>query len=230
MGNVTWLPEKGSDEEPFAFDTGPGNVLLDAAARLASAGELDYDPQGTMAARGTVDPDLLSKLLSHPFLSQNPPRTTGREVFGPGQVELIADERSLRSGMDPEGWNDLLATLTEFTARSVSEAYRRWIVPKGVDEVVLTGGGARNPEMVRRLVAALHPIPVRTGSDALGMDPDAREAAAFAVLAWAHLRGVAGNVPSATGAVRSCVLGSLTPAPVREVEEVSRVVEGSSLP
>lgn len=215
VGNVTWLPPRESSREPVAFDTGPGNGLLDAAAREATAGARTMDEDGRMAAAGTPDPELLERLLGHPFLAQEPPRSTGREAFGPELVRTLAGARGLEPGGTAEGWRDLLATLTELTARTVADAYRRWVEPLGVDEVVLTGGGARNPELVRRLREALAPLPVATGSDALGMDPDAREASAFGLMAWAWLRGIPANVPAVTGAAGPRVLGSWTPAPGR---------------
>lgn len=208
MGNVTWLPPIGSEEPTLAFDTGPGVALLDAAAGMATAGEEVFDRDGRLAARGMVDPELLEDLMAHPFLHRAPPRSTGREAFGPELVRELAGD--LPRGR-PEAWCDLLATLTAFTARSVGDAYRRWIRPRDVDEVVLTGGGARNPALREALTRVLAPLPVRTGARALGMDPDAREAAAFAVLAWAHLRGIPGNVPGVTGASGPRVLGSRTP-------------------
>lgn len=211
MGNVTWLPRRGAEEATVAFDTGPGVSLLDAAAEAATAGRLRYDTEGELARRGTVDEALLERLLAHPFFRQEPPRTTGREVFGVPLVEELAAERGLEPGAEGAGWTDLLATLTALTVRSVADAYRRWVLPLGVDEVILTGGGARNPVVVEGLRDALDPVPVRTGEDALGLDPDAREAAAFAVMAWAHLVGVPANVPGATGARGERVLGSLTP-------------------
>jgi anhydro-N-acetylmuramic acid kinase len=213
IGNVTWLPPRGAPEPPVAFDTGPGNVLMDLAARRASAGRLDCDRDGVLAARGRVDEGLLARLMGHPFLSLEPPRSTGREAFGPALVDGLASERGLEDGAGEEEWADLLATLSAFTARTVAGACRRWILPLGLDEMVVTGGGARNPELVRRIRQEMEPVPVGTGAEALGMDPDAREAAAMAVLAWAHVRGVPGNVPSVTGAERAVVLGALTPAP-----------------
>src|SRR5690606_5825761 len=123
--------------------------------------------------------------------AQDPPKSTGRESFGRPFVERLV------VALEPEGdrdWLELVATLTELTARSIAEAYRRWIVPRGVAEVVLTGGGARNPTLVRRIRELLAPLPVHDGA-ALGVDPEAKEALAFAVLAWAHAHGVAANVP-----------------------------------
>jgi len=218
MGNVTWLPPREGPGEPFAFDTGPGVALLDAAAVLATGGGSSHDREGAMAARGEVDRELLERLLQDPFFREEPPRSTGRERFGPPLVAALARERGLVPGVAGlpqgevgQGWCDLLATLAAFTAESVADAYRRWVRPRGMEEVVLAGGGARNPVLVKALAAALDPLPVLTGAEALGIDPDAREAAAFALLAWAHLRGVPGNIPGATGAAGPRVLGSFTP-------------------
>ncbi|MGD2068724.1 MAG: anhydro-N-acetylmuramic acid kinase [Gemmatimonadota bacterium] len=226
IGNVTWLAPAGSGRPPFAFDTGPGNVLLDLAAERATGGRLRRDEDGRRAAAGTPDEATVTRLMRIPFFRERPPRSTGRELFGPALVHRLAAERGLEPGADDDGWRDLLATLTRFTARSIGDAYRRWVAPRGLDDVVVTGGGASNPTLVRRIREELgdlrnasgDPVSVEIGADALGMDPDAKEAAAFAVLAWAHLRGVAGNVPGVTGAAGPRVLGSLTPAPGRGPE------------
>ncbi|HEU0052896.1 MAG TPA: anhydro-N-acetylmuramic acid kinase [Longimicrobium sp.] len=211
IGNVTRVPPRGSDEEVFAFDTGPGNAPIDALVEIATGGRLSYDRDGKLGARGEVDEALLAELLRHPYLAAEPPKSTGREEFGRPFVERLVE------AVRPEGdrdWLDLVATLTELTARSIADAYRRWILPRGVDEVVLTGGGAKNPTLVGRIRALLDPLPVVDGS-ALGVDPEAKEAVAFAVLAWAHLRGVPANVPAATGARGPRVLGSYTPGAPR---------------
>ncbi len=207
MANVTWLPPRGSSEPILAFDTGPGVVLIDAAVQLATDGRETYDRGGAWAASGTVREDLLAELLADPFVSRNPPKSTGREVFGRPLVESLAGRVGASSRAD---WADLVATLTELTARSIGDAYRRWVLPRGVDEVILTGGGGRNPALVERIRAQLAPLPVLPG-EVLGIDPDAKEAIAFAALAWAHVRGVPGNVPEATGAAGQRVLGSYTP-------------------
>lgn len=207
IGNVTRVPPRGSGEPVFAFDTGPANSLIDAAVEIATDGRHRYDRDGRLAARGRVDETLLAELLRHPYFAAEPPKSTGREEFGRPFVERLVEATA------PEGdqeWMDLIATLTELTARTVADAYARWVIPRGVDEVVLTGGGARNPVLVDRIRALLHPLPVLDGS-ALDVDPDAKEAVAFAVLAWAHLRGIPANLPSATGAAGPRVLGSLTP-------------------
>jgi anhydro-N-acetylmuramic acid kinase len=201
MANLAWIPPRGSAEPLLAFDTGPGVALLDAAVELATAGGRAYDVDGAMARQGRVDERLLERLLADPFFREPPPRSTGREHFGPHLVAAAGPGTGdSRPGSETEGWPDLLATLTALTARSVAEAIRTWVPPRPIDEVVLAGGGASNPALVEALVTLLDPIPVLTGADALGLDPDAKEAAAFALLAWAHLKGISGNVPEVTGA------------------------------
>lgn len=216
MGNVTWLPPSGEPKAILAFDTGPGVALLDASALLATEGAWTFDRDGELARNGEVVPEVLSRLLATPFFQEAPPRSTGRELFGTSMVQeargWLEAERGapLLPGRPQEGWPDLLATLTALTARSIGDAYRRWVFPRGVPEVFLTGGGARNPALREAIRAEIDPVPVRDGHG-LGMDPDAREAAAFALLAWAHLRDLPANVPSATGASGPRVLGSRTP-------------------
>lgn len=207
IGNVSWVPPREAGEGVFAFDTGPANALIDAAVHLATGGRMAYDEDGRLAARGQVDATLLADLLRHPFFALEPPRSTGRETFGRPFVERLVE------AVRPEGdqdWLDLLATLTELTARSIADAYSRWILPRGIQEVVLTGGGARNATLVQRLGELLAPIPVLEGG-VLGVDPEAKEALAFAVLAWAHSVGVPANAPGATGAAGPRLLGSFTP-------------------
>jgi anhydro-N-acetylmuramic acid kinase len=217
MGNVTWLPPSSDTAPVLAFDTGPGVVLLDAAAHRATGGAATFDEDGRLAQGGKVSESLLAYLMSHPFFQEEPPKSTGRELFGPRLVEEAAirlEEETgvtLQEGSPQTGWPDLLATLTAFTARSVGEAYRRWVLPLGVEELFIMGGGARNPALREALASELAPLEIQEGQ-ALGMDPDAREAAAFALMAWAHLRGIPANLPSATGSRGPRILGSLTPA------------------
>ncbi len=207
IGNVSWVPPRGSTENVLAFDTGPGNALMDAAVESATGGRLTFDVGGRLSAQGVVDQQLLEELLQHPYFRQEPPKSTGREVFGRPFVKRLSD------AIQPEGdqdWMDLVATLTELTARSIAEAYERWVIPKGVREAVLTGGGAMNPTLVRRITELVAPLAVRDAA-VLGVDPEAKEALAFAALAWAHVHGISANVPSATGAAGPRVLGSYTP-------------------
>jgi anhydro-N-acetylmuramic acid kinase len=205
MGNLTALPAGSADATPIAFDTGPGVVLIDAAARWLTGGRARFDEDGRMAASGSALEEAVEAWLEDPFFREAPPRTTGRERFGPARLEAWLEER-LAGGDRPE---DLLASLTEVTAAAASSALT-W-VPFDVEELYLCGGGARNPELARRVAARVAPRPVRT-LDALGWDGDAREAAAFALLARQHLLGYPAGAPWATGARGARVLGKLVPA------------------
>ena len=207
MANVTWIPPRGDPAPILAFDTGPGVALMDAAVELASEGRAFYDVDGERARRGRVDEAFLAELLDHPFFELEPPKSTGRETFGRPTVAALAHRLA---PADPAAWDDLVATLTALTARSIANAYNRWILPRGLDEVVLTGGGACNPALHEMIAEALAPVPVH-GGEALGLDPNAKEAVAFAVLAWAFALGLPANVPEATGALHPAVLGSFTP-------------------
>ena len=207
MANLTRVPPQGSDEAVLAFDTGPGNALIDAAAELATSGDQSFVRDAELANSGSIDDALLAELLEHPFFDAEPPKSTGREVFGRPFVREIVARRPPQSHAD---WCDLIATLTVFTARTITDAVERWVAPLGYDELIVTGGGARNPLIMRLLRESLSPVPVHDGT-VLGVDPDAKEALAFAALAWAHLNSLDGNVPEATGASGGRVLGSLTP-------------------
>jgi anhydro-N-acetylmuramic acid kinase len=207
MANLSWLPPHGSTEPMLAFDTGPGNALMDAAVELATDGESTFDRDGAWAAEGDMDEPLLGELLAHPFFRREPPKSTGREVFGRHYVQQLAD--SVR----PDGraaWASFISTLTELTARSICDAIEQWVLPRGVDQVIITGGGALNPVLVERIRRTL-PVPVVADATTLGVEPAAKEALAFAALAWAHLLHEPGNVPAATGASGARVLGSYTP-------------------
>lgn len=208
MGNLTWLPPRGSTEPILAFDTGPGNALIDAAVELASEGESTFDRDGRWAASGALNEALLEELLSHPFLQRDPPKSTGREVFGRPYVQQLAER--VAPGTRQE-WASFICTLTELSARSIVTAIQRWVMPRAVDELVITGGGALNAELVDRIRRHLDGVEVTANPDSLGIDPAAKEALAFAALAWAHVQGAAGNVPEATGASGPRVLGSYTP-------------------
>jgi anhydro-N-acetylmuramic acid kinase len=211
MANLTWLPQRGTDAPVLAFDTGPGNALIDAAVELATRGADSYDRDGRWAKVGRIDQELLDELLAHPFHARTPPKSTGREVFGRGMVQSIV---ARLAPVAPEEWADVIVTLTAYTARSIADAIRRWALPLGVDEVIVTGGGARNPVLVRMLADAIAPVPVLDGA-ALGIAAEAKEAVAFAALAWAHRAGLPGNVPEATGAAGPRILGSFTPSGMR---------------
>lgn len=204
IANFTHLPPACRPHDVLAFDTGPGNMLLDALVGLLTRGRRTYDRDGAMAARGTVSPPLLRKLMHHPYLRQKPPKSTGRETFGVPFAERLLRE----SGLAPE---DLLATVTAFTSASIAHACRRYIAPRGrVDEVIASGGGCHNRTLMGLLAQAFAPVPVRL-SDDFGIPVDAKEAMAFAILAHETMAGRPGNLPSATGASRRVVLGKIVP-------------------
>ena len=199
IANVTLVSDRL--EDLVAFDNGPGNMPLDTVARSASAGSEAFDRDGARAARGAVDPGLLTELHRHPYLSQPLPKSTGRETFGRSFVYPLLTR--FEGHLD-----DLLATLTRFTAEAIARSYRE-MLPAMPDEVFVSGGGALNPTMMRHLAELLAPIPVTT-SATLGVDPEAKEAIAFAVLANQTLFGEPGNIPAVTGAAGPRVLGKLS--------------------
>jgi anhydro-N-acetylmuramic acid kinase len=207
VGNVTMVtPEAG---DVVAFDTGPANGPLDAAAALLSGGRLRHDEGGEAAARGTPDQAEVEALLRHPWFDTPPPRSLSRDVFAEDFVERFLARREDLSA------DDALATLTEFVARSVAAALRDHLPSgpglSGVRDVVVSGGGVHNLQLMRRLAELLSPVPVRS-TESVGIDPDEKEAVAFAVLAAETLRGRASSLPQVTGAAGPRVLGSLTPA------------------
>ena len=207
IANLTRVPPRGADEPLLAFDTGPGNALIDAAVEIETGGAESYDRDGVRAARGALDVALLERLLDDEYLKRHPPRSTGRERYGRPLVERLVAERG---PADEGGWTALVATLTAFTAESIARALREHVLPLGVDEVIVTGGGARNPSLIRMLRERVRDVPF-VDAASLGVSPDAKEALAFAVLAWAHAHGIPANDPAATGARGPRVLGSITP-------------------
>jgi anhydro-N-acetylmuramic acid kinase len=205
IANVTYLPSGDDPGGVVAFDTGPGNMLIDDAVVRATGGDQRYDHDGALAASGAVNEDLLAELLAHPYLSAPPPKTTGREQFGRSYGGAVWD----RAQAHGTPGRDIVATLTALTAVSIAEAYRRFL-PDPPEEVILGGGGARNSTLVRMLREALAPSQVLT-HEALGMSSEAKEAVAFAVLAYEALHGRPGNLPGCTGAHSRTVLGKLVP-------------------
>ncbi len=200
IGNVTYLPAGAGIEGVMAFDTGPGNMLVDGAVRRFTAGALQFDAAGAWAAAGRPDADLLAWLLGHPFLSQPPPRSTGREMFG----EAFLDETLARAASLSQA--DVLATLTAFTAHSIAGAYQRWL-PALPAEVILGGGGTHNRTLRGMLADALPGVRLRSHSE-FGIPDDAKEAVAFAILGNETLLGVPANVSGATGGTPA-VLGQV---------------------
>jgi anhydro-N-acetylmuramic acid kinase len=210
ISNLTYLKPGlkpgGRRESLLAFDCGPGNMLLDAIAHERTRGRLSMDAHGRLAGRGRLCRPLLARLMAHPYLRRRPPKTTGRETFG-----LPAMRKRFGRYGTSLSTADLLATATAFTARSIAVHCTRFIDPKGpIDDVIVGGGGSRNPVLMRQLQAALPAAWVST-MEAYGYDSRAVEAMAFALLAYEAVHGRANNVPAATGAARSVVMGKFVP-------------------
>ncbi|HEY8211312.1 MAG TPA: anhydro-N-acetylmuramic acid kinase [Myxococcaceae bacterium] len=202
IGNVSVVGDRL--EDTIAFDTGPGNMVLDAIARRISGGALRCDVDGRLARQGRVIPELLAELLRHPFLDARPPKSAGREAFGDVFVEPLWARFRERP-------YDLTATAAELTVEATARAYERWVLPGGaLDGAFVSGGGSRNPVLMEGLRRRLAPVRVEV-LDALGFPEAAKEAACFALLASEHLSGTPTSIPSATGARRSAILGKLTP-------------------
>lgn len=198
IANLTWLPPAFDPDAVVAFDTGPGNCLIDEAVERTTGAP--YDEDGRLAAAGRVDAGVLAALLQHPYLALPFPKTTGREVFALERLEA-----DLGLAFDRLASADLVATLTAFTAASVAEAYAQLRRTRPLDEVLLAGGGAANPTLVGMLRARLD-VPLAT-FESLGLVAKDREALAFAVMAYTGFHGRAGTLPAATGARRAVVAG-----------------------
>jgi len=203
IANLTAIPPNTSTDRVIAFDTGPGNMVIDQLVSRITQGGQTYDRDGAIAASGQIDPKLLAKLLRDKYFRAKPPKTAGREQYGAEFVSKLLDTE-LSS-------EDLIATATALTAESIALGVRNFVTPEmRVDEVFVSGGGTHNPTLMRMLAKAMNPIPVKESSE-VGLDVDAKEAIAFAVMAYETVHQRPSNVPMATGARRSVVLGKLTP-------------------
>jgi anhydro-N-acetylmuramic acid kinase len=206
IANVTYLPADCRAGDIIAFDTGPGNMIIDGIISIISRGKQKFDRGGRIATRGTIDKAILDDMLRHPFLHVRPPKSTGREEFGSRYCNALF--RTMTNKNIPA--ENIIATVTAFTADSIVRAYRKFL-PQMPDEVILCGGGAHNLTLVKMLRQGLNKSRILL-SDRFGISCDAKEAVSFAILAYATIKGVANNVPSATGAKQALVLGKIIPA------------------
>jgi anhydro-N-acetylmuramic acid kinase len=203
IANVTVIPAAARPEQVIGFDTGPGNMVLDALVRHFTKGRKGYDTGGCIAARGKVIEPLLATVLTFPFFRQRPPKSAGRELFGECFVKDCFLKRARAR------FEDLLCTATELTARSIVGALERFVFPQvKVHRLIVSGGGAHNRLLLKRLRALLPQLTAEL-SDKYGLPVDAKEAMAFALLADRTLQGLPGNLPSVTGARRAVVLGKI---------------------
>ncbi|MGQ0641949.1 MAG: anhydro-N-acetylmuramic acid kinase [Gemmatimonadaceae bacterium] len=213
IGNLTVVPPSAAaagvgGATVRAFDTGPGVVVIDGATQRLTNGRERFDRDGVLAAQGRPIDAAVDASLTHAYYSADPPKSTGRELYTPRFIDaFLADCRRLSPNATPA---DIVASAVALTARSIALAFQRFI-PERVDELVLSGGGAKNPTLAAAIERAVAPVRVLRFDDVF-FDGEAKEAVAFALLGYLHLRGRPGNVPSATGARGPRILGSLTPA------------------
>jgi anhydro-N-acetylmuramic acid kinase len=210
IANLTAIPAGASLQQLIAFDTGPGNMVIDAVMEKLFGKR--YDRDGKIAASGRAVDGVVQKLLRAPFFRQKPPRTAGREEFG---RDYAAPFLQLCGGA---GKPDIVATATALTARSIADAIGRFVLPRfdatrtrGGHEIIVSGGGAKNPTLIAMLRQALEPLGIALRfSDEFGLPAEAKEAVAFALLAYETWHGRPSNVPSATGAKRQAILGKIS--------------------
>lgn len=207
IANLTVIPARAAPEGVLGFDSGPGNMIIDRLARRATRGRRAYDAGGRLATEGRVIEPLLAELLRFPFFRKRPPKSAGREEFG----EAFVRRYFLASHLAPGGARvqDLLRTATELTAQTVARALADFVFPRApIDRLIVSGGGAHNRLLIRRLRGLLPRLEFRTSTE-FGLPVDAKEAIVFALLADRTLQGLPGNLPSVTGARRSVMLGKI---------------------
>lgn len=204
IGNITCLPSNCALSDVFAFDTGPGNMLIDGVYAALTQGQKTYDAGGAYAATGKVDAGLMAMLLEDPYLTRKPPKTTGREYYGPAYVQKILDYGNAHQISGP----DLMATVTDFTAQTIRISVESFF-PVKPDKLVIGGGGSMNKTLISDIAKALPDCQVMTNED-MGLDSNAKEAVAFAVLANEAIFAGANNVPSVTGARCPVVMGKIS--------------------
>jgi len=207
IGNVTLIPPKKSPIPVVAFDTGPGNMMIDEACQQLF--NVSFDENGRLAAEGKIISELLGDCMNHDYMKLSPPKSTGRELFGTQYTKrLLENYRKHKK-------EDLLATITMFTASSIVHHYETFIFPAySIDEVIIGGGGSYNNTLMNMIKAQIGKRCSVYTQEEIGMSSEAKEAVAFAVLANETLSGYPSNVPSATGALSPVILGNITPVPL----------------
>ena len=204
IGNITCLPPACKPEDVFAFDTGPGNMVMDAVYGAITHGEKRFDEGGAFAAKGQVHQPLLNLMMDDEYIRRQPPKTTGREYYGPAYVERIMAEAKAQCLTD----EDLMATVTAFTAATIAYSVEHFF-PVKPDELIIGGGGSMNATLLKDIATALPACKVMT-NEQLGYDSNAKEAVAFAVLANEAIFAGCNNMPSVTGATKGVVMGKIS--------------------
>jgi anhydro-N-acetylmuramic acid kinase len=205
IANLTVIPKAANLSQVFAFDTGPGNMVIDALVRHFTRNRKTFDRNAEMANRGKLLPHLLESLRRDPYFRKPPPKTTGREQYGAEYVRRALVHPEVRRAKA----DDVIRTATVLTAISIAEAICRFVLPRAnISELIVSGGGAHNPLITAQMEAALPQIHLRRSSE-FGVSEDAKEAFAFALLAWETLHRRPANVPAATGATKPAILGKV---------------------
>jgi anhydro-N-acetylmuramic acid kinase len=211
IANITVIPARAKPAQVLAFDTGPANMLIDALVHHFTKGRQQFDKNASLAAQGRAIPRLLNELMLDPYLKLAPPKSTGREYYGAAYLKKIL-ALGRRHCAKP---NDLIRAATIFTALSIVDALHRFVLPKHkIHQLIVSGGGANNPLILAQLSAALPDIEIVPSSQ-LGVPEDAKEAYAFALLAYETWHQRASNIPSATGARKAAILGKISYVPPR---------------
>ncbi len=203
VGNITVIPKDGAENEVIAFDTGPGNMIIDYMVSFITNGKQSYDNNGEMGGQGVVNQEVLAELMQDEYFKLAPPKTTGREYFGKTYSMNLFDKCKALGMAD----NDIIATATMFTAKTIADACKRFI-PHKIDRLVVGGGGSYNATLIKMLTKQLPDTLVCVQED-LGFSSDAKEAIAFAVLANETISFCPNNTPSATGAREKKILGKI---------------------
>lgn len=205
ISNLTFLPKNGMIDKVIAFDTGPGNMLIDGLVSRLTQGKLQFDKDGKWAAKGEINNDLLSFMMSHPFVKKTPPKTTGREEFG----EIFLHKILSKAEEQNTPADDLVATVTAYTAESIVFNYKKHIFKIDTpSEIIFCGGGVRNNHLMNIIKSKLSGISIST-TEKYGISSDALEAITFAILANETIHGNYSNLPSVTGARRKVILGKI---------------------
>ncbi|WJY26368.1 anhydro-N-acetylmuramic acid kinase [Sporosarcina trichiuri] len=205
IGNVTYVPKNGRRDQILSFDTGPGNMVIDEVVYRVSGQTETYDKDGRYAREGRIDDGLLAFMNEHEYLQVEPPKTTGREVFGSHFVDGIFEKFG---HLDAK---DLVATVSEWTALTITDSYKKFLIGKDneIDEVIIGGGGSYNPYLLERIAHHLPGITVGVHEDH-GFSSDLKEAMGFALLGYQCLKGEYNQLPSATGADHSVIMGKVS--------------------
>ena len=203
IANVTYLPKNAGIDQIIAYDTGPGNMIIDGLIRKITDNRRDYDKDGEMAAKGKINKELLNIMINHPYLKRRPPKTTGREEFGEGYVEKIfreAEKRRIKM-------EDLIATATKFTAKTIIKSYKEYL-PNFPDQIILGGGGSYNKTLLKMIKEESRNVEIYTHED-FGIPAQAKEPLIMTILANETIHGHFNNVPNATGAKKKTIKGKI---------------------